>query len=415
MLRPLINRPRSALREFVRTESAGGIVLMAAAVAALVVANSPLADAYFAALKSYVGPLTLSYWINDGLMAIFFLLVGLEVKRELLDGRLTTWERRLLPGAAAAGGMIVPALIFVAINAHTPETLRGWAIPAATDIAFALGVLALIGKRVPVSLKVFLTAVAIIDDLGAIIIIALFYTAELNVLALGGAGLLLVGLMACNRMGVMSLWPYVATGVGVWVLMLLSGVHATLAGVAVALTVPLKPAPAAPDSAESPLHRLEHLIAGWVAFAVVPIFGFANAGLAFDGITLEMVLSPIAVGIAAGLFFGKQIGVFGVVWLLKRLRLADYPAYASGAQVYGVSLLCGIGFTMSLFIGGLAYTSDIYLDEVKIGVLGGSLISGVVGALVLLLAKPDQSLLRDRRDEHAIAAVDEAAVHPPRT
>jgi NhaA family Na+:H+ antiporter len=395
MIRQLVNRPRSALREFVQTESAGGLVLMFAAVAALVVANSPLADDYFALQKTYLGPLSLLHWINDGLMAIFFLLVGLEVKRELVDGQLSTWERRLLPGAAAAGGMLVPALIFAFINWGSGETLRGWAIPAATDIAFALGVLALIGRRVPVSLKVFLTAVAIIDDLGAIAIIALFYTTELNVAALGGAGALLAALFACNRLGVRSLLPYLAAGGGVWALMLLSGVHATLAGVAVALTIPLRPAPASPDCAHSPLHRLEHAIAGWVAFAIVPIFGFANAGLSFAAVTLDMALSPVAMGIAAGLFLGKQVGVFGVVWLLKKLDLADYPAHASTAQVYGVSLLCGIGFTMSLFIGGLAYTSDVYLNEVKLGVLAGSLASGLLGALVLSVAKPDQPLLRD--------------------
>jgi NhaA family Na+:H+ antiporter len=395
MIRQLVNRPRSALREFVQTESAGGLVLMFAAVAALIVANSPLADDYFAFQKLYLGPLSLLHWINDGLMAIFFLLVGLEVKRELIDGQLSTWERRLLPGAAAAGGMLLPALIFVAINWGKGETLRGWAIPAATDIAFALGVLALIGSRVPASLKVFLTAVAIIDDLGAIVIIALFYTAELDIVALGGAGALLAVLFACNRLGVRSLVPYLIVGGGVWALMLLSGVHATLAGVAVALTIPLRPGPAGPDREDSPLHNLEHAIAGWVAFAIVPIFGFANAGLSFATVTLDMVLSPVAMGIAAGLFLGKQAGVFGVVWLLEKLDLADYPAHASTAQVYGVSLLCGIGFTMSLFIGGLAYTSDVYLNEVKLGVLAGSLASGLFGAMVLSVAKPDQPLLRN--------------------
>lgn len=239
----VIERPRSALREFLRTESAGGIVLMAAAAAALLVANSPFSDTYFGALKSYVGPLTLSYWINDGLMAIFFLLVGLEVKRELLDGQLSTWERRILPGAAAAGGMIVPALIFAAFNIGDADTIRGWAIPSATDIAFALGVLTLLGPRVPVSLKVFLTAVAIIDDLGAIVIIALFYTADLNLAALVAAIALIALLYGFNRLGIRSLWPYLIIGAGVWVAMLLSGVHATLAGVAVALTIPLTPAP----------------------------------------------------------------------------------------------------------------------------------------------------------------------------
>jgi NhaA family Na+:H+ antiporter len=383
----VIEKPQSVLRAFVQTESAGGIVLMLAAAAALVVANSALAPDYFSVLKSYVGGLSVLHWINDGLMAIFFLLVGLEVKREVLDGQLSTWERRLLPGAAAIGGMIAPALIFVAINNGSPGTLRGWAIPAATDIAFALGVLALLGSRVPVSLKVFLTAVAIIDDLGAIIIIALFYTAELNVPALGGVAGLLAVLAILNRQRVTSLWPYLIIGAVIWYLMLLSGVHATLAGVAVAMTIPLAPAPGAPDRAESPLHRLEHAIAGWVAFAVVPIFGFANAGLSFAGVEARMLLDPLPLGIAAGLFLGKQVGVFGVIWAMKRMGLVDYPAHASATQVYGISLLCGIGFTMSLFIGGLAFTSDHYLDEVKIGVLGGSLVSALFGSLVLLFAK----------------------------
>ena len=389
-LRNVIERPRSALREFLRTESAGGIVLMVAAVAALAVANSPFADAYFAALKTYVGPLSLGHWINDGLMAIFFLLVGLEVKRELLDGQLSTWDRRILPGAAAAGGMIVPALIFAAFNIGDAEMIRGWAIPSATDIAFALGVLTLLGPRVPVSLKVFLTAVAIIDDLGAILIIALFYTAELNLAALGAAVLLIAVLYGFNRFGVRSLWPYMIVGAGVWAAMLLSGVHATLAGVAVALTIPLTPAPGHVDDKHSPLHRLEHAIAGWVAFAIVPIFGFANAGLSFANVTTEMLVSPIVIGIALGLFIGKQIGVFGVIHALKALRLADYPVHASALQVYGVALLCGIGFTMSLFIGGLSYASDIYLDEVKLGVLGGSLLSGILGAAVLSVARREQ-------------------------
>ncbi len=386
-----IERPRSALRAFLRTESAGGIVLMLAAVAALIVANSPLSGTYFAVLKSYIGPLSVSHWINDGLMAIFFLLVGLEVKRELLDGQLSTWERRILPGAAAAGGMIVPALIFAAFNIGDAETIRGWAIPSATDIAFALGVLTLLGPRVPVSLKVFLTAVAIIDDLGAIVIIALFYTAELNVAALGLAVLLIAVLYGFNRFGIRSLWPYMIVGAGVWTAMLLSGVHATLAGVAVALTIPLAPAPGRVDDEHSPLHRLEHAIAGAVAFLIVPIFGFANAGLSFTNVTAEMLVSPIVLGIALGLFIGKQIGVFGVIRLMKAFRLADYPVHASGAQVYGVSLLCGIGFTMSLFIGGLSYTSDIYLDEVKLGVLGGSLLSGIAGTIVLSIARREEA------------------------
>ena len=400
----VVQRPRSALRSFVRTESAGGIVLMVAAALAIIVANSPLADDYFGLLKTYVGGFTYSargteggldfhglsvgHWINDGLMAIFFLLVGLEVKREMLDGQLSTWERRLLPGAAALFGMAAPAAVFLIFNWGEP-TAAGWAIPAATDIAFALGVLALLGKRVPGSLKIFLTAVAIIDDLGAIIIIALFYTAELNLVPLFGAAALLGVLAYLNRQNVNSLVPYLVIGLVIWALMLASGVHATLAGVAVALTVPLTPAPGTPDRADSPLHKLEHGIAPWVAFLIVPLFGFANAGLSFAGLTLDMLVSDLVLGIALGLFIGKQIGVFCIVWILEKFNIVDYPPLASPAQVYGVSLLCGIGFTMSLFIGNLAFSGDVYLDEVKLGVLLGSLLSGVVGAVVLSVAKKE--------------------------
>lgn len=398
VLKVLIERPRSALREIVATESAGGLVLMAAAVLALIVANTNLYELYDHTLHTYVGGfsyeargmdwkgLSVLHWINDGLMAIFFLLVGLEVKREMLDGQLATWERRILPGAAAVGGMVVPAIIFAVLNWGEP-TLDGWAIPAATDIAFALGVLALLGSRVPASLKVFLTAVAIIDDLGAIIIIALFYTAQLNVAPLVLAAALLGVLAFMNRRGVRTLWPYLLMGLVIWALMLVSGVHATLAGVAVALTIPMTPNPGHPDNPESPLHKLEHSIAPWVAFLIVPIFGFANAGLNFGGLELEMLGEPLVLGIILGLFIGKQIGVFTIVWILEKLNVVDYPANASVAQVYGVSLLCGIGFTMSLFIGNLAYAEPLYLDEVKLGVLGGSLLSGVVGTIILVIAK----------------------------
>jgi NhaA family Na+:H+ antiporter len=387
----IIERPRSALREFVGTESSGGLVLMAAAAMAIAVANSGASAEYFGALKTHVLGLSLLHWVNDGLMAVFFLLVGLEVKREVLDGQLSTWERRILPGAAAVGGMLAPALIFVSVNWGNAETIRGWAIPSATDIAFALGVLALLGPRVPASLKVFLTALAILDDLGAIAIIALFYSGGLNLLALAGAGLLIGVLAWLNRRNVTALSPYLVIGAVIWFLTLKSGVHATLAGVAVAMTIPLKAAPARPDDVLSPLHRLEHAIAPWVAFLVVPIFGFANAGLSFAEVEPETLSSPIVLGIAGGLFLGKQVGVFGIIWLLERLGVADYPANASRVQVYGMSLLCGIGFTMSLFIGGLAYRSVIFLDEVKLGVLAGSLLSGIAGAAVLALARPEPS------------------------
>ncbi len=380
-------RPRSALREFIDSESAGGLVLMAAAALALFVANSPLAGPYFAALHQPLAGLDLLHWINDGLMAVFFLFVGLEIKREMLDGQLSTWSRRALPGIAAAGGMIAPALIYLAFNLDDPIAMRGWAIPAATDIAFALGVISLLGSRVPASLKVFLAALAIIDDLGAVVIIAFFYTAEVSWWALGAAALILGGLLALNRLRVTRLGPYLVLGAALWLFFLQSGVHATLAGVILALTIPLRATPARPESTESPLHRLEHGLAPWVAFLVVPVFGFANAGVSLAGADLPGVLGPVPLGVAAGLFFGKQVGVFGFSWLAIKAGLADLPANASWLQLYGVALLCGIGFTMSLFIGLLAFTGPELQDAVKIGVLGGSLLAGVLGWIVLRIAR----------------------------
>jgi NhaA family Na+:H+ antiporter len=321
-------------------------------------------------------------------MAVFFLLVGLEIKREFLDGRLSTWPRRILPGIAAAGGMVAPALIYVALNTEDPVTIQGWAIPTATDIAFALGVLALLGSRVPVSLKIFLTAVAIIDDLFAVAIIAAFYTANLSLTWLGLAGLVLVGLIGLNRAGITRLVPYLALGAVLWFFVLRSGVHATLAGVALALTIPLKPSPGQPDDPTSPLHILEHALHPWVAFAVIPIFGFANAGVSLSGMSWNALLQPVTLGIAAGLFIGKQIGVFLTTWGTIKLKLAECPEDASFTQVYGVSLLCGIGFTMSLFIGLLAFPHSPELqDAVKVGVLLGSLSSAVAGTLVLLFVR----------------------------
>jgi NhaA family Na+:H+ antiporter len=380
-------RPRSVMRDLIRSEAGGGIVLMACAALALVIANSALAPLYFGVLKTYLGGLSVLHWINDGLMAVFFLFVGLEIKREFVDGQLSTWPRRVLPGLAAAGGMVAPALIYVAFNGGNPAALRGWAIPAATDIAFALGVLALLGPRVPISLKVFLAALAILDDLGAVVIIALFYTAELSVTMLGLAGATLAGLVALNRLGVTRLAPYLALGAALWFFVLQSGVHATIAGVLLALTVPIRPAPARPDNPESPLHRLEHGLAPWSAFLVVPVFGFANAGVSLAGVTPDSLLAPVPLGIALGLFVGKQVGVFGFSALAIRLGLVDLPAHATWLHLYGVSLLCGIGFTMSLFIGLLAFPTDPALqDAVKIGVLMGSVASALVGALVLRFA-----------------------------
>ena len=384
-------KPLSALRGLLEHEAAGGLILMGVAVLALGVANSPLAPAYFAVLETYVLGLSVLHWINDALMAVFFLLVGLEIKREMLDGQLSTWPRRALPGIAAIGGMVVPALIYVAVNWQSPATLRGWAIPAATDIAFALGVLALLGSRAPASLKVFLTALAILDDLGAVVIIALFYTSDLSPAMLGLAFATLALLAGLNRAGVTRLAPYLLLGAALWFFVLRSGVHATLAGVALALTIPLRPTPGRPEAVDSPLHVLEHGIQPWVAFLIVPIFGFANAGVALTGLSADAVLGPVPLGIALGLFVGKQIGVYGFVELALRLRLADVPANATRVQCYGVALLCGIGFTMSLFIGALAFADGPDLaDATKIGVLVGSSLSAVAGFLVLRLSKPER-------------------------
>ncbi|WBV41392.1 Na+/H+ antiporter NhaA [Pseudoroseomonas cervicalis] len=383
-------RIASAMRRFLDSEASGGLVLMAVAALAILTANSPVAPAYFGALHSYVGPLSLQHWINDALMALFFLMVGLEIKREMLDGQLSTWGRRILPGVAAAGGMAAPALVYVAFNAGDPMALRGWAIPAATDIAFALGVLSLLGPRVPVSLKVFLAALAIIDDLGAVIVIALFYTTGLSLPDLAGAAAVLALLYALNRRGVRSLLPYLLLGAVLWVLVLRSGVHATLAGVLLALTIPIRLTPGKPEASdeESPLHKLEHALHKPVAFIVVPIFGFANAGVSFAGISAAVLLEPLPLGVAAGLVVGKLVGVFGASALMIRSGLAQLPAGASWTQLLGVSLLCGIGFTMSLFIGLLAFADSAAMqDLVKFGILAGSLVAGVAGYLLLRFSR----------------------------
>jgi NhaA family Na+:H+ antiporter len=377
------------LRRFIDNEASGGIVLMVAAALALIVANSALAPTYFAALKAYVGPLSVSHWINDALMAVFFLLVGLEIKREVVDGQLSTWSRRVLPGLCAAGGMAVPALIFASLNWNNGEVIRGWAIPTATDIAFALGVLSLFGNRVPASMKVFLTALAIIDDLGAVLIIAVFYTGNLNLAALGGAAAVLVALLALNRLGVKALWPYLGLGAVLWLLVLLSGVHATVAGVALALTIPLKRAVGGGHErgVESPLHQLEHALARFVPFVIIPIFGFANAGVSLAGFDAGALVDPLTLGVAAGLVVGKVIGVYGTALATVKLGWAAAPVGAAPLHVLGVALLCGIGFTMSLFIGLLAFPDNPALqDDVKIGILLGSLVSAALGALVLMLS-----------------------------
>ncbi len=375
-----MTRAPSPIRNFLASESAGGLLLMAAAAAALVAANSPLSDAYAHATHLPVAGSTLLHWINDGLMAVFFLLIGLEVKRELVDGELSSPRRRILPGVAAVAGMAVPAALYLAFNRGDVAALRGWAIPAATDIAFALGVLALLGKRVPASLKILLTAIAIIDDLGAIIIIAVAYTDTINLVALGAAGAGIAVLAGLNRMKVTRLAPYLLIGVGVWFAVLQSGVHATLAGVAVAFTIPMRPG--ADD--HSPLLRLEHALAPIVAFVIVPIFGFANAGVDLRGITLAQALAPLPLGIAVALFVGKQIGVFGSVYALVKTGVVDRPADATWRQVWGVAILCGIGFTMSLFIGALAFgEGSAANDAAKMGILAGSFVAALAGWAIL--------------------------------
>ncbi|RNJ43857.1 Na+/H+ antiporter NhaA [Mesorhizobium erdmanii] len=387
-MQDLKQRPVSVFREFLDSEAAGGIILMVAAALALIVANSPLAETYFSVLHAYLGPLSVSHWVNDGLMAVFFLLVGLEIKREMLDGQLSTWPRRVLPGIAAAGGMLVPALVYVFINRNNSAALSGWAIPTATDIAFALGVLSLLGSRVPASLKVFLTALAIIDDLGAVIIIAIFYTSGLSLAYLGAAFAVIAALVVLNRMRVMTLVPYLVLGAILWVLVLKSGVHATLAGVALALTIPLeRSAGVGHDLDHSSLHRLEHGLHKIVPFLVIPIFGFANAGVSLAGLSLGALIEPLTLGVAAGLVVGKLVGVFGSSALAIRLGLADLPAHTGWSHMIGISLLCGIGFTMSLFIGLLAFASDVALqDAVKVGILAGSFVAAILGAAVLLMA-----------------------------
>ena len=392
----LLKRPRSALRDFLRSEASGGILLMGAAALALVVANGPLADGYFSTLHVMIGPMSLAHWINDGLMSLFFLLVGLEIKREFLDGHLSTWSDRALPALAAAAGMICPAVIYLAIAGSTPGLARGWAIPAATDIAFAIGVMALLGKRVPASLKLFLTTVAIVDDMGAVAVIALAYTSQIKGAALLAAGIVMGMMFVLNRIGVKRLWPYLLLAALLWLAVLLSGVHATIAGVLAASLIPIRATPGAPDSAESPLHRLEHGLHGWVAYLVVPLFGFANAGVSLAGLGVEHVLAPLPLAVAGGLFLGKQLGVFLTLRLCALFGLAKRPSGATWVQTYGMCLLCGIGFTMSLFVGALAFSDPVLVDEVKIGVLGGSMVSALAGFVVLRLAASPPRQARPR-------------------
>jgi NhaA family Na+:H+ antiporter len=372
-------------------EAAGGIVLVLAAAIALLWANSPYASLYVDILDIPVGvsvgaaglqkPLLL--WVNDGLMAVFFLLGGLEIKREVLHGSLSSLQKAALPGIAAIGGMVAPALVYVAFTFSDSTALNGWAIPAATDIAFALGVLALAGPRVPTSLKVFLLALAVMDDLGAIIIIALFYTADLSVLSLALGAVAVAAMLVLNRLGVTRITPYVLLGLFLWVCVLKSGVHATLAGVVMAFAIPMH---AKNHNDESPAERLEHSLHPWCTFAILPFFAFANAGVSMDGMDLAALANPVTLGVALGLFLGKQIGVVGITYGATRIGVASLPSGATWLQFYGVALLTGIGFTMSLFIGTLAFTAHGYDAPVRLGVLGGSLMSAVVGFTVLRLS-----------------------------
>lgn len=380
----------TALREFLKMESASGILLVAAAILAMVVNNSPLSSLYDHLLSMPVEirvgavhidkPLLL--WINDGLMAVFFFLVGLEIKREVLEGELSNPAQIALPAFGAVGGMAVPALVYVALNWGDDTAMNGWAIPAATDIAFALGVLSLLGNRVPAALKVFLLTLAILDDLGAIVIIALFYSGDLSLSSLAIAASAVVVLAVLNRRGVVSIAPYALVGVVLWAAVLKSGVHATLAGVLLALFIPLRVG----DKAErAPLRQLEHDLHPSVAFVILPIFAFANGGVDLAGVSLDMLTHPIPLGIALGLFVGKQLGVFTFAWLAIKLGVARLPKGVNYIQVYAVSVLCGVGFTMSLFIASLAFEhsrQNVMVDE-RIGILVGSLISAAVGYLIL--------------------------------
>jgi len=380
-------RRLAVLRGFLRSESAGGLVLIVSALVALAWANSGGAPAYHALLQHRLGPAALSepvhVWINDALMALFFLLVGLELRREVTEGELASPAQLAAPGLGALGGMLAPALIVVALNWEDATALRGWAVPVATDIAFALAVLSVLGSRVPVALKVFLTALAIIDDLGAIVVIAVFYTKGLDLAALGGAALIWLGLLGLNRAGVRRLWPYMLGGVVLWALVFRSGVHATLAGVALAFVVPMR---ARLNEEQAPAERLERRLGLWVAYGVLPLFGLANAGLGFDTLPPGVWSDRLAIGVALGLFVGKQVGVFGAVLLAARLGLARLPAGVTRLQLYGGAVLCGIGFTMSLFIGDLAFRQGPRGDEVKLAVFVGSLASAALGLLILLLA-----------------------------
>ncbi len=384
------------LEEFLKKESSAGLILIGVTIVALLLVNSPLSGIYTAFLHTPVEvrfaelhiakPLLL--WINDGLMAVFFLLIGLEVKREFLEGHLSSLSKISLPAIAAVGGMVVPALVYVAFNINNEQGMRGWAIPTATDIAFALGILAMLGNRVPVSLKIFLMALAIIDDLGAIVIIALFYTVELSVLSISIAAISIVILIIMNRLGVARKAAYFIVGALLWVSVLKSGVHATLAGVVLAFIIPLK----AKDSKGvefSPSKEIEHDLHYWVVFFILPLFAFVNAGVDLSQISLDAMWGGVPLGIMLGLFVGKQVGVFGFSWLAIKLKLAVLPENTSWLKLYGVSVLTGIGFTMSLFVDSLAFEDDtLYQSADKLAVLIGSFSAGIMGYLILRFTPP---------------------------
>ena len=394
----------AALRDFLKQESAGGIVLIAAAALALLAANTIFSGSYFGALDTPVSVAVGSFaidkplllWINDGLMAGFFFLVGLEVKREVVEGQLSSWNQASLPLVAAIGGMAMPALIFVGLNMGSPANISGWAIPAATDIAFALGILSLLGPRVPVALKALLLAIAVIDDIGAITIIALFYSGSIDTAMLGGGALALAAMIVLNRFKVGSSIPYILLAIVLWVFILKSGVHATLAGVAAAMTIPMR----ARDGSQ-PLERMEHFLHPWVAFLVIPIFGFANAGVSLGGLEFADLLAPLPLGIALGLLIGKQLGIFGFAFIAVKTGLARLPENVGWRQIHGVSLLAAIGFTMSLFIGNLAFDSAAQVDAVKIGVLAGSVIAALAGFFLLKAGLPAAA---DTREEQTAPA-----------
>lgn len=384
------------IEAFFKQESTGGILLIIATGLALIFSNTGWSSLYVSFLHIPVGisigpwhlDKSLYHWVNDGLMAIFFLLIGLEVKREILEGHLSSLRQVALPGMAAVGGMAVPAGIYLFFNQNDPIAINGWAIPTATDIAFALGILSLLGRRVPVSLKIFLMALAIIDDLGAIVIIALFYTADLSLLAALIAGIALALLVILNRFGVVRKATYFIVGLVLWVSVLKSGVHATLAGVALAFTIPLK-ATDKNDSPTSPLKEIEHHLHPWVAFFILPLFAFVNAGVNVTTISYNRLAAPVPLGIILGLFVGKQVGVFGFSWVAIKLKIASLPKECHWLHLYGVSILTGIGFTMSLFITSLAFEDDrIFQYTDKMAILIGSFLSAMTGYFVLKSAKP---------------------------